>query len=114
MSIRPELFEQVNAVLSGEIIVDVPKTAKVRQHKRKVNLHKAQGLMERSRNKAIKAYCSWSTLSKSDFSLIITGINGLISTVDEPLRSQLNTLLFLVVIFFVGTHTANKGPSKNE
>lgn len=102
---RPELFEQVNAVLSGEIIVDVPKTAKVRQHKRKVNLHKAQGLMERSRNKAIKAYCSWSTLARTQKIHILEAIGAdllaYIDALDKPADVQLLYPIFFLIVSLI-------------
>lgn len=102
---RPELFEQVNAVLSGEIIVDVPKTAKVRQHKRKVNLHKAQGLIERSRNKAIKAYSSWSTLARTQKIHILEAIGAdllaYIDALDKPADVQLLYPIFFLIVSLI-------------
>ena len=111
---RPYLFGQVNAVLSGELTIEKAPPSAPHRHKRKVNLRKAQGLMEKSRNAAVNAYISWATLSESRFGTILFGIDNLIDTVDEPLRTQLKVLISLLVVLFVDTHAANESPGENS
>ena len=111
---RPYLFGQVNAVLSGEVTIEKAPPPAPHRHKRKVNLRKAQGLMEKSRNAAVNAYISWATLSESRFGTILFGIDNLIDTVDEPLRTQLKVLISLLVVLFVDTHATNEGPGENS
>lgn len=111
---RPYLFGQVNAVLSGEVAIEKSSRTIQHRHKRKINLRKAQDLMEKSRNTAIQAYVNWTILSETRFGTILFGIDNLIDTVDEPLRTQLKVLISLLVVLFVDTHAAYEGPGENS
>lgn|GEM_PF-5670875 len=113
-SSQPDLYAQVSTILSKEFSEEEPARPVPRHHRRKVNTRRAHELILKSKVAAQKVYSGWAALPESRFGTIMFALDKLVSAVDEPLRSQLNLLLFLVVILFIDTHAAQEGPGKNS
>ena len=105
-----ELYSQVHRVLPRESLNTDPIPNPHCKHKRKINIIRAHKLLLKST--ARKVHASWDNLSESKFSMILVSIDRLLNTVDEPMHTQLNILVFLLTVLFIYTHTPNDAPSK--
>lgn len=105
-----DVYSQIYDVLPREPANTAAISKPHCRHKRKVNIIRAHKMLLKSTVR--KIHIKWKNLSESTFNIMLASIEQLANTLDEPLRTQLNLLVFFLSVSFVYTHTANDAPSK--